>query len=518
MLKAMRFQAYPNMIFIGGVAPSFDRISPLEQAFGTLGLAAAEGYFRDDKKITAEQVIARMNSDTKVRDAVTTLAGLLVAEKVRNDRSTDAATLALKNWAVEVFRSFRISTAKASLDEYQRWKADPCGYSLKYGIQSSACSRLAGTVSSPRPPEELIFKNALGGVLASNANQVAAAIAAGAGAATMAGAGAALVGSLGVTVTAPLAGATFGGVSTSLFGAFGGAGGAGGGAIGAAGWAGVVAAPVAAAVVAVVVGVTEGIAVVEANRVEPMLKAKLGAAMNDSFAIENALAQPEAGNFFHIAYQNAVVNRFTAPKPAVNGEVRFFCQAGYVSRFTLVYNLAGKAVRETTGDLSVGHEKSFPIPSGATNIVASGEYLLGGWKPLFTQSIPRPTFIGFTSYGTVFEPKMKAEYPEIANIVAPPLQLILTQGGGYVASVRVSYKQGGQEKVAVDKGDASAGWRSTITIPKDATNIRLYARAATGLAWEPWKTIIDKTYPVPPSECVKFYGTTLDPKSNAECN
>lgn len=525
MLKAMRFQAYNNTIFLGGVAPAFGNLPPLDQGFGTLGLAAAEVYFRDDKKITAEQVIAKMGGDAKVRDAIVSMAGMLLAEKVAKDRSNDAATVALRNWAAEVFWTFRLSTAKASLDEYQRWKADPCGYSLRHGIQSNACSRIANTISAPRPPEEIIAKNAMGNAMSTQANAIAAATAAGAAAVGIAGASVAMASALGTVVIAPTVGAfsgvTFGGVTTSLFAAFGGTGGAaagGAGAIGAVGWAGVVAAPVAAAVMAVVVGVTEGIAVIEAGRVEPMLKAKLGAAMTGPIVIQNALTEPNAGDFFHMAYQNAAANQFVAPKPNVDGEVRFFCQAGYMSRFTLTYTLDGKTVSKTTRDLAVGHEESFPLPARATNIAVVGTYSLGGWKTLFTQQIPKPSFIGFTSYGTIFEPKYKAEYPEIANIVAPPLQLVVTHGGGYVASIRVSYTQGGQEKVAVDDGGATAGWRRTVAIPNDASNIRLYARAATGLAWEPWKTIIDKTYPSPPSECVKLQGTTLDPKSNAECS
>ena len=56
-----------------------------------------------------------------------------------------------------------------------------------------------------------------------------------------------------------------------------------------------------------------------------------------------------------------------------------------------------------------------------------------------------------------------------------------------------------------------------FTIPADATNIHLQAWTKTGLVWEPWHGIIDKTYPSPPNECIKVYGTTLDPKYNNEC-
>ena len=94
----------------------------------------------------------------------------------------------------------------------------------------------------------------------------------------------------------------------------------------------------------------------------------------------------------------------------------------------------------------------------------------------------------------------------------------MTQGGGYVARIRVDYQQGGKNVVAVDNSDISAGWNKVFSIPFDATNIHLQAWTRTGLVWDPWKSIIDKTYPSPPNECIKVYGTTLDPKWNNECH
>jgi thiol-activated cytolysin len=79
-------------------------------------------------------------------------------------------------------------------------------------------------------------------------------------------------------------------------------------------------------------------------------------------------------------------------------------------------------------------------------------------------------------------------------------------------------QQGGRGVTAVDDGGATAGWRRVFTIPTDAKNIRLEAWTKTGLVWEPWRPIIDKTYLSPPNECIKVYGTTLDPKWNNECH
>lgn len=87
-----------------------------------------------------------------------------------------------------------------------------------------------------------------------------------------------------------------------------------------------------------------------------------------------------------------------------------------------------------------------------------------------------------------------------------------------MARIRVTYKQNGQDVVAIDNSDVSAGWNQVFKIPFDATNIHLMAWTRTGVVWDPWKGIIDKIWPSPPNACIKVYGTTLDPKWNAECH
>ena len=66
------------------------------------------------------------------------------------------------------------------------------------------------------------------------------------------------------------------------------------------------------------------------------------------------------------------------------------------------------------------------------------------WKSLFSRNHTKPTFIGYTSYGTIFDPQFKDEYPEISNIQAPANTLVVTHGGGYVGWFRLEYAQGGK--------------------------------------------------------------------------
>jgi hypothetical protein len=383
---------------------------------------------------------------------------------------------------------------------------------------------MANLFTTRTAPQDMIALKALGQVMSSQTQEVAAATTIAAGAVATAVAAAALTSAaLGVVVvpgSVTAAGVVIGQVTTSLFAAFGGTGGAAAGGAGALGgaWVGVAAAPIAAAVMIVVVGTMEGMKVVEQARIEPMLKLKLGAAMTEDIVIENALNDQNAKNFFFLAFETAAANGFAVPRNTVAGEVRFYNQAGYNARFKLAYNLNGAPQAFTTPTLLVGKDETYVIPAAATNIVASGEWNDAiNWKPLFTRNLPRPTVMGFTSYGTIFGPSFKDEYPEISNIIAQARELTVTQGGGYVAHIKVTYQQGGRAVTPADDGGASAGWRQVFTIPADATNIRLQAWTKTGLVWEPEKSIIDKTYPSPPNECIKVYGTTLDPKYNNEC-
>lgn len=540
MLQALKIIPYTNMISLGGSGILYSNLDALGQGFGRLGLLAVEILFNNDPGISADQAIGMINSQTITRQQLSGILCILLMDAL-NRRGTDAPSVALRTWSTNLYRSIKIKTAKAILDEYTRWKNNPCAYEGLTETQCRGKYGISNLISAQRPPQDSITKKALGSVMGSYQNEIASGVSIGIGTVALAASAIAVATGLStVTATAAGAGAGYAGIilvttQTGLFGAFGGTSVVAGtavigggtqvatstvaaGAIGTTSWAGVIAAPIAATILAVVVGTIEGFAVVEAAKVEPMLKMKLGAAMTENIAIENVVNDDEAAEFFFIAFQNAAINGFQIPETRVDGEVRFYCQAGYVSSFRLSYTLNGQTQTLTTPDLGVGSEKSFTIPYNATNIRVQGWYALAGWKELFNQTLASPTYICYTSYGTVFEPRYKTDCPEVGNMTTSRNELTVTQGGGYNAWIRLTYTQNGQTVTALDQSQTSAGWRRVFTIPQDATNIRLQAWSATGLLWEPWKSIVDKSWPYPPNECIKVYNTTLDPKWNNECN
>jgi hypothetical protein len=248
------------------------------------------------------------------------------------------------------------------------------------------------------------------------------------------------------------------------------------------------------------------------------MKLKIGQAMTDAIVIENEIADQQGRDFFFLAFATAAAKNFLVPANTVDGEVRFYCQAGFACRFRLSYGHDGVSKSFQTESLSVGREQSYAIPYNAINIAIFAEgYDGSNWKIVGSKTLPKPTYLGYTAYGTVFEMKVRDGYPETANIIAPANQLIVTHGGGYVASIHVSYTQHGATSYALKRDDLTSPWQQTFEIPRDASNIHVQAWSSTGLAWEPWKSIIDQTWPSPPSVCVRIYGTTLEPKASSEC-
>lgn len=514
MLQALKVSPYTNTVSLTGSVPSYNGIDALGQAFGNLGLLAAEAYAKDFPNATAESVLSDINNFPNIRKEVTGILGVLIMATIINN-ANDAQTAALKKWATDLYYSIKVRSAKAVLDEYQKWKSDPCTYTAEGYTKPPDCglgdmnfSQWFGTHSAP---QDIIAKAGLKLVLAKNTDAVANGITISVAVPVMAASVAAMTSGLGVATGEVVAGAA---VTTSLNSVFGGVGAA---SVGGVSSVGIFTGPVLAAIVSIVVGTIEGFRVVEQAKVEPMLKMKLGAAISEPINIVNVLAEKNGASMFYLTYQESVLNGFLPTQPQVDGEVRFYCQAGFVTRFQLSYTLNGQTVTQKTNDLPVGHEESFPVPYNATNITVKGDYALAGWKELFTKNLDKPTYMCFTSYGTVFKPTYKTDCPEVGNMTTKANQLTLTQGGGYVAWFKLTYTQNGKTVTLIDDATLSLGWRKVYDIPADATNIRLIAKSKTGLLWSPWKLIVDKTWPTAPNECIKVYNTTLDPKYNNEC-
>ena len=153
------------------------------------------------------------------------------------DRSTDAETLALRDWSTQVWRVHKVSGAKATLGEYQKWKQDPCGYE---GKPQTQCQTLSELFTTRTPPEHTFASKSLNAMFASNGGEIGATAGLVAGGLGAAVSSAVLASTLGLQVIPANFVANTPAVVSSLLGTFGSKAGSVG-ALGAAGIGGAIA-------------------------------------------------------------------------------------------------------------------------------------------------------------------------------------------------------------------------------------------------------------------------------------
>lgn len=92
-------------------------------------------------------------------------------------------------------------------------------------------------------------------------------------------------------------------------------------------------------------------------------------------------------------------------------------------------------------------------------------------------------------------------------------QVTVHNQGGYIARSLVQWDYVGGHK-GEGSDDLYFGNTYSVGIPLGATNIRVTCEDATGLVSDPWKMILDKTYPSPSQKTFTLTGTSLNPGFN----
>lgn len=118
--------------------------------------------------------------------------------------------------------------------------------------------------------------------------------------------------------------------------------------------------------------------------------------------------------------------------------------------------------------------------------------------------------------------KSSGDYIETTATTYKSGEITFRHGGGYVAKFNlkwdeISYDPQGNE-IRTPKSwsgnwiGRTAGYRETIQLPANARNIHVEAGEATGLAWDPWWTVVNKKdIPLVPHREIVLKGTTLNP-------
>lgn len=478
---------------IPGVPADYKSMTPFQQVPGSMGLEAAEAYFQARKKMFSnpQEAITSLSLDLSRQqaDAVAGVLGALIINKLKENKS-DVQSNALRDWATQVYRKIKVDAAVGTLKEYKKWKTNPCAYPAP-GYQKPRDCYTANTIyaqlfKTNKPPLDLLTKAGLmyaAGYDNRLVQQIAAAVGAvGLVAGFIAGATGIGVatGTMNVSTGLP--------ILTTLFSAFGGSGGAAGaaaGAIGASGWAGVAGGPAAVIVTAAVIGISQGVVVIEGEQAENRLKQAVNVAVKEHLNMANILGDEKGAGLFMIGLVKSAQNGRQAPPLDIEGEVTFFCEAGYVSKFYLTYTQNGQPKSFATRELSAGFSAAFTLPANAKNIVAKGMMVSAGERQVFSETIGQPTYICYKTYGTVFQQAWNNDWPLSVGgeLSGTANKVKFFHQAGYVANFLIEYNEPGKAtKTTYNPKGKTAGWTDTHTIPANATNVRILIQGATGLA------------------------------------
>jgi hypothetical protein len=504
-----------------GVGANYAALTEFQKAIGEMALSAAEVYFPAKRKpattttiqpeITIQQVIRDLQLELvqrPLRDALNGLIATHITKKLALNQN-DAQSVALREWAVPVYRQIKVDAAIGSLKEYAIWKNNPCTYSAPGYVTPQDCYNVNNPYhaiwKTNKPPSDLLLKAGLAYACGNN-DQIVKGVAGGIAAAGMIG------GFYSIAAGAISLNTAFGGTSALV---------AAGATTSMAAWASILAGPVAVIAAAVLIGITQGVAIIEGEQAEWKLRQAIHAAMKENINIANIVADQTAGALFYVAAIKSAQDGWKAPSLEIPGEVTFFCEAGYVSKFYLTYTLNGQPKSVSTGDLSAGYWKNVAIPAAAKNIEVKGVMVAAGEHQVFKETLPRPTYVCYKTYGTAFKQGWNNDWPLSVGgeVSVTANQVKFFHQAGFVANFLIEYIEPGKTaKTSHNPLGKTAGWRDTHTIPANATNVRVLIQGATGLAWEPWRTTYEMTFPTPPNMCVKIYGTSLDQKWNNDCN
>ncbi|WP_341827527.1 cholesterol-dependent cytolysin pyolysin [Trueperella pyogenes] len=137
-------------------------------------------------------------------------------------------------------------------------------------------------------------------------------------------------------------------------------------------------------------------------------------------------------------------------------------------------------------------------------------------------AVPVSYAVNFLKDNQLAAVRSSGDYIETTATTYKSGEITFRHGGGYVAKFRlkwdeISYDPQGKE-IRTPKTwsgnwvGRTAGFRETIQLPANARNIHVEAGEATGLAWDPWWTVINKkNLPLVPHREIVLKGTTLNP-------
>jgi C1A family cysteine protease len=173
---------------------------------------------------------------------------------------------------------------------------------------------------------------------------------------------------------------------------------------------------------------------------------------------------------------------------------------GYAAEASVTYFLGGRQQPPaTTGSFAIGATRRIPVPCEAVDIKVVAKAI--GGKTIFTKNYPKAVDRCYEVWGTTLSP----HYQACDDPTDCKRRIEIHNSGAYAAEFTVKYDYDG-ERQSKESGSFPVGQSKEITIPCDATNVEVKAKAIGG------KTIFTETFPTAMDKCWRVRGTTLNPR------
>jgi hypothetical protein len=180
-------------------------------------------------------------------------------------------------------------------------------------------------------------------------------------------------------------------------------------------------------------------------------------------------------------------------------EIKNKVGGGYAASATATYTFDGQRRTAETGSFAIGVVKTMEIPCNATDVTTTARAI--GGKTIFTRTDPKAVDRCFEVSGTTLSPR----YESCGAQTDCKRRIRVHNSAAYVAEFTVKYDYAGERQTQTS-GSFPVGKEREISIPCDATNVEVHAKAVGG------RSIFTKTYERAEDACFKVRGTTLSPK------
>ncbi len=235
--------------------------------------------------------------------------------------------------------------------------------------------------------------------------------------------------------------------------------------------------------------------------------------------------------------EDQIWERWTVPEVGDQDEpggiwVKVVHDGAYIAHFTVTWDEPGKPNRSATESGKMkGFETTFKFPENATNIRLKMENDTGlAWQPrreIFNRALSRAGFnvcykIAGTTLGSTYDTSCtegkRGDIGQDDTDLGTRPWIKIVHSGAFTADFQILWDEPGKPNQSWKETGKTSGFQATFEIPINATNIRLKMTNDTGLAWEPKRVILDKTFVLADiNKCYQVKGTTLASAYDNNC-